>query len=118
MSRIGTYIADAFKKYKKTEKIEKPVVSTGTDKHFGYDVIEQHKCTCNSCGNIYYYADDDKIENMQNVFVGKFYKLSQLKDSNRCPRCDSKDVTQKKVCFMIDKKGNFVGVEEALAAKA
>jgi hypothetical protein len=81
-------------------------------KHEGCRKIEQKKCTCNSCGNIYYYSSDTEIEDISNIFMGKFYTQSQIEDFNQCPRCGSLVTQQKNVCFWIDNKGNCVDVEE------
>jgi hypothetical protein len=74
--------------------------------------IEQKKCTCDSCGNIYYYSSEVSKEDVSNILIGKFYTPSQLEDYNLCPRCGSLVTRQKNVCFWIDSKGNCVDVEE------
>jgi hypothetical protein len=81
------------------------------DKHEGCSKVEQKKCTCQSCGNIYYYSDEE-ISHIANIFVGKFYTSSKMEDFRQCPRCGNYAAKYKNVCFWIDSKGNCIDVEE------
>ena len=93
----------------KKRNAEKKAIAS---KRVGCKKKEQKKCTCKSCGNIYYYSIDDEAINVANLFIGNFYTLNQIKDLKKCPKCGSRATEQKKVYFWIDKKGNCVDVEE------
>jgi hypothetical protein len=102
-------------------KCEEPdiVITTESDiedEHEGCSKIMQKKCLCQSCGNIYYYSDEE-ISHVANVFIGKFYTSSQMEDFRQCPRCGDFTTMHKNVCFWIDNKGNCVDVEESAFIK-
>ena len=81
-------------------------------KHSGCKKKQQTKCTCNSCGNIFYFSDNDQIKNAANLMMGNIYTLNQVKNLGKCPKCGSEAVSKKKVFFWIDKKGNCIDMEE------
>jgi hypothetical protein len=81
------------------------------DEHEGCSKVEQKKCICQSCGNIYYYSDEE-ISQIANIFIGKLYTSSKMNDFRQCPRCNSSATMYKNVRFWIDNKGNCVDVEE------
>lgn len=91
---------------------KKAVQKAISSKRSGCKKKEQKKCTCKSCGNIYYYSLDDEAINVANLFIGNYYTLNQVKDLKKCPKCGSRATEEKKVFFWIDKKGNCVDVEE------
>ena len=81
-------------------------------RHAGCKKQEQKKCTCKSCGNIYYYSATDQKINIANALIGTYYTMNQVKDFRQCPKCGSRAATAEKVYFWGDKKGNCVDVEE------
>ena len=72
----------------------------------------QTKCTCCSCGNVYYYGNSEVFKNMANFFHGSLYSLNQLKDLDQCPKCGSRAINKQEVCFLVDRNGNCVHIEE------
>ncbi len=69
---------------------------------------KEMKCTCVSCGKVYYYGDAEVLRNTVNALNFSIYSINQLKDLNRCPKCGSRAVKKEEVSFLVDKKGNFV----------
>jgi hypothetical protein len=94
-------------------KCEEPeIIATDLeDEHEGCSKVEQKKCICQSCGNIYYYSDEEKSQ-IANIFIGKLYTSRKMNDFRQCPRCGSVATMYKNVRFWIDNKGNCVDVEE------
>jgi hypothetical protein len=87
------------------------------DEHEGCSRVEQKKCICESCGNIYYYSDEE-ISQIANIFIGKLYTSRKMDDFRQCPRCGSYATMYKNVCFWIDNRGNCVDVEEEAFIKS
>lgn len=81
-------------------------------KHSGCKKQAQQKCTCKSCGNVYYYSSTDQKINVANALIGNYYTMNQVKDFRQCPKCGSRATEAKTVYFWVDKKGNCVDVEE------
>jgi hypothetical protein len=104
LRRLEKYKDDARKEFKEMQE--------NATKHSGCKKKEHKKCTCKSCGNVYYFSIDDETVNVANLFIGNIYTLNQIKDYKQCPKCGSRATEQKKVYFWIDKKGNCVDVEE------
>lgn len=99
-------------KYKEDFKIELNQMVSDATKHSGCTKKKQIKCTCCSCGNIYYYGDYDVVKNMANTFHGSIYSINQFKDLGQCPKCGSRAISKTDTYFWIDKKGNCVDIEE------
>jgi len=81
-------------------------------KYSGCQKKKQTKCTCSSCGNVFYYTDSDVLKNAGNLMIGNIYTLNQVKNLSQCPKCGSVAVSKKDVFFWVDKKGNCVDIEE------
>ena len=77
--------------------------------------MEQIKCTCNSCGNVYYWGNHDLFKNAINAIDtirGNIYAFNQLEDIDKCPKCGSRATTKEKSFYWIDKNGNYIETEE------
>ena len=74
----------------------------------GLEKRKETKCTCVSCGKVYYYGEAEMLRNTMNVLNFSIYSINQLKDLNQCPKCGSRAVKKEEVAFLVDKKGNFV----------
>ena len=81
-------------------------------KHFGCRKQAQQKCTCKSCGNVYYYSSSDQKINVANALIGNYYTMNQVKDFRQCPKCGSRATGAKTVYFWVDKIGNCIDIEE------
>lgn len=77
--------------------------------------ISETKCTCQSCGNVWYFGKTDQLENMGNAMqnLGKslscctgcapalLIKDKEVKDLKKCPKCNSKNVTCENIIHEI-----------------
>jgi hypothetical protein len=77
--------------------------------------ITETKCTCKSCGNIWYYGKSDQMQNagvaMQQVgksamcctgcFPALLIPNKKIVDFNKCPKCGSKAVEKETVVHEI-----------------
>ena len=83
-----------------------------SSKHAGCKKQAQQKCTCKSCGNVYYYSSTDQKINVTNALIGNYYTMNQVKDFRQCQKCGSKATEIKTVYFWVDRKGNCIDIEE------
>jgi len=81
--------------------------------------IKETKCTCNSCGNVFYYGKKEVWENRSkicdnlakeasaasccycNPFINATKNENTITDFNRCPNCGSKNVTKEEISHEI-----------------
>jgi hypothetical protein len=68
--------------------------------------LKETKCTCQSCGNVWYFGKTDQLQNVGNAMqnLGKsmscctgcapalLIKNKEVKDLKKCPKCNSKNV--------------------------
>lgn len=77
--------------------------------------IKETKCTCQSCGNVWYFGKTDQLENAGNAMhnLGKslscctgcapalLIKDKEVKNLKKCPKCNSKNVACENVIHEI-----------------
>ncbi len=77
--------------------------------------ISETKCTCRSCGNVWYFGKTDQIENFGNSMhnLGKslscctgcapalLIKDKEVKDFKKCPKCNSRNIACEKIIHQI-----------------
>jgi len=77
--------------------------------------LQETKCTCQSCGNVWYFGKTDQIENISNATsnLGKslscctgcapaaFLPNKKVVDLKQCPKCKSRNVQSEKVVHEI-----------------
>jgi len=77
--------------------------------------ISETKCTCQSCGNVWYFGKTDQLENAGNAMhnLGKslscctgcapalLIKDKEVKNLKKCPKCNSKNVSCEKIIHEI-----------------
>ena len=80
--------------------------------HLGCTKQKQTKCTCRSCGKVFFYSEYDVKKNKATVFAGSALALSQMKDLNKCPECGSIAIEKKQVLCWLDSNGSCVDIEE------
>lgn len=77
--------------------------------------INETKCTCNSCGNIYYYGKEEVLEKTVNSldnaskelaaasccycnpFINATKTKNDITDYNKCPKCGSRNIIKEKI---------------------
>lgn len=78
--------------------------------------ISETKCTCQSCGNIWYYGKTDQFENLGNNMqnLGKSMMCcsgcspaalipnKQVIDFDKCPKCGSRAVKKEKIVHGVE----------------
>ena len=77
--------------------------------------LQETKCTCGSCGHVWYFGKTDALENAGNAMsnLGKsmtfcsgcapaiLIKDKKVVDLRKCPKCNSKNVKCEKVIHEI-----------------
>ena len=84
-------------------------------KHDNHKKKTQCKCTCLSCGKVFYYDISDSLKMISNAAfaaAGSIYSANNMKDLSKCPVCNSTAVTIKQQTLWFDKKGNCVEIED------
>lgn len=93
-------------------RAKRQAAAAESSKYTGCKKQTQQKCTCKSCGNVYYYSSTDQKINVANALIGTYYTMNKVKDFRQCPKCGSRATEAKTVYFWIDKKGNCIDIEE------
>jgi hypothetical protein len=90
----------------------------------GFKIVEETKCTCTRCNEVWYCGNQDKLDNISNglISAGAFmqgksltgtYHEQLVKDSNQCPKCGSRAIAKEKVKYWFhEKKGESVEYKE------
>ena len=81
--------------------------------------IKETKCTCNSCGNVFYYGKTDVLDNTAklldnagkeaaaasccycNPFIDATKTKNSVRDFSKCPKCGSKNITKEQITHEI-----------------
>ncbi|MDY6896406.1 MAG: hypothetical protein SVO01_13465 [Thermotogota bacterium] len=78
-------------------------------------VVKETKCTCNACGNVWYYGKQEAWEQKANTMsnVGKslaccsgclpslFIPDKKVVDLDKCPKCGSKAIKKEEVMHSV-----------------
>lgn len=85
--------------------------------------IDEFKCNCSGCGNLWFYTETDLSQSQRNAAINQmktgfgllgclpllFIKGRDVIDYDRCPKCGSRSMTKETLTYEID-----VPVEEIL----
>lgn len=77
--------------------------------------IQETKCTCGACGNVWHFGKTDQLENVGNAMnnLGKSMSCctgcapavlipnKKVVDLKRCPKCQSKNVKVEKIVHEV-----------------
>jgi len=78
--------------------------------------IEEFKCICSGCNNLWFYTESDLAQSQRNEAINKmktgvgllgcvpllFIKGQDVIDYDRCPKCGSRSISKEKVTSEID----------------
>lgn len=90
--------------------------SKGNSKHSEINILKEIRCTCKSCGKIWYYTNKDiaheglkSFNNFSKDFyqscdcciLGAMMPRDKIRDLKRCPSCESKNVSFEEVAHKV-----------------